>query len=122
MNLQLEGQVVLVTGASSGIGLAAATQFAREGARVFLCARGEARLRDAARSLAEASGSPVGFHACDVTVPEAIDELHVRGHSGLRILTRTRSRNVARSSRVRQRASSNVICLMRCRGARIMRD
>ena len=41
----LEGKVVLITGASSGIGAAAARVFARQGARLVLSARREERLR-----------------------------------------------------------------------------
>jgi 3-oxoacyl-[acyl-carrier protein] reductase len=75
MNLQLQNQVVLVTGGSSGIGYACAQQFAREGARLFLCARGEDRLREAAQALAKETGAAVGFHACDVTKPAEIERL-----------------------------------------------
>lgn len=48
-------QVVMVTGGSSGIGLAAALKFAREGARVAILARGEERLKRAAQEIQEAS-------------------------------------------------------------------
>jgi NAD(P)-dependent dehydrogenase (short-subunit alcohol dehydrogenase family) len=40
--MQLRGETVLVTGASSGIGAATAVAFGREGARVVLLARREA--------------------------------------------------------------------------------
>jgi 3-oxoacyl-[acyl-carrier protein] reductase len=47
MELELGGKVVLVAGASRGIGLAIAVAFAREGARVVLTARDAARLESA---------------------------------------------------------------------------
>ena len=52
MDLGLGGRVVLVTGGSKGIGLACARAFAAEGARVAICARGEAGLAAASRALA----------------------------------------------------------------------
>jgi 3-oxoacyl-[acyl-carrier protein] reductase len=51
MKLGLEDKVVLITGGSRGIGLATAGAFVREGARVFLCARGEEGVASAARAL-----------------------------------------------------------------------
>lgn len=43
-----EGQVAVVTGGSSGIGLATARLLLEQGARVAICARGEGRLMDVA--------------------------------------------------------------------------
>ncbi|MFY9514469.1 MAG: SDR family oxidoreductase [Rubrivivax sp.] len=46
------GKVVLVTGGSSGIGLAAACKFAEAGAVTIICARGEDKLADAVKEIA----------------------------------------------------------------------
>ena len=45
MNLRFQDKVVIVTGASSGIGLETALAFAREGARVVLAARTQIKLQ-----------------------------------------------------------------------------
>ncbi len=50
---KLDGKIALITGGSSGIGLAAARQFVQEGAYVFITGRREAELAEAARSIAK---------------------------------------------------------------------
>ena len=54
MDLQLAGHVVLVTGGSKGIGLAAARMFAAEGAHVAIVARGREELEAGGRAVTEA--------------------------------------------------------------------
>ena len=68
MDLGLRNQVVVVTGASRGIGRATALGFADEGARLVVCARGEAPLREAAEAM-RARGAEVCAVAADVTEP-----------------------------------------------------
>ena len=64
----LEGRAVIVTGASSGIGAAAARLFAAEGAAVMLAARREDRLRDLEDEI-RAAGGRAAHLAGDVADP-----------------------------------------------------
>jgi len=64
-------QVVLITGASSGIGEATAKAFAREGAVVALAARREDALRRVAREI-EAAGGRAMVAPVDVSSPESV--------------------------------------------------
>jgi NAD(P)-dependent dehydrogenase (short-subunit alcohol dehydrogenase family) len=68
---ELRGLHVLVTGASSGIGLASARLMAREGARVFLVARRAAELRAAVAGI-KAEGGEAACCAADVADPAAL--------------------------------------------------
>lgn len=56
------GQVVLVTGGSSGIGLAAAIKFAEAGAITVICARDEIKLQEAAAEIRQRAGQDAQVH------------------------------------------------------------
>ncbi|MAI15367.1 MAG: 3-oxoacyl-ACP reductase [Rhodospirillaceae bacterium] len=66
MDLHLAGKKVIVTGASKGIGLAIANEFAKEGASVSFCARGRDSL-ESARELVARNGGNVHADICDVS-------------------------------------------------------
>jgi NAD(P)-dependent dehydrogenase (short-subunit alcohol dehydrogenase family) len=115
---RFEGRVVLITGATSGIGEATARAFAAEGARVFFCGRravlgeevaasiraagGEATfyqadVREEAQMAAFVSaaveaygGLDVGFNNAGIEGPEgALDEIDLDGEMGYRDVMRT---------------------------------
>lgn len=62
---ELEGKVALITGGSRGIGKAVATAYAREGAKVFLCARNEADLKSTAAEI-RSTGGEAAWCAADI--------------------------------------------------------
>ena len=71
----LSGKTVFITGASSGIGLATARAFAREGARLLLCGRRIDRLTEITRELSAMEQEPEVFaFRLDVQDPGAVAE------------------------------------------------
>ncbi len=73
MDLGLEDKVAVVTGGSSGIGLATARTFLEEGAGVAICARGRERLSAAAKTLEADFGERLFSSPCDVLSPEQVE-------------------------------------------------
>lgn len=70
----LAGKVALVTGASSGLGRAFAIALAEAGAKVFLAARREEKLREVVREIADRGGE-AAYHVVDLRVVPAIYDL-----------------------------------------------
>jgi NAD(P)-dependent dehydrogenase (short-subunit alcohol dehydrogenase family) len=70
-------EVVVVAGASAGVGRATVRRFAREGAHLGLLARGAGRLDDAVREVEELGGRALALPA-DVADPEAIESAAAR--------------------------------------------
>lgn len=74
MDLGLKGKVALVAGASQGMGRAAAFGFAREGAKVAICARGEAALNETAAAIRKETGGEVLTIVADMSKPADIQK------------------------------------------------
>ena len=71
--IDLLGKVVLITGGSRGLGLAMAIEFAKQGARLVLCARNEIELEHARLKLSEL-GAEVFVIPCDVSDKDQVQE------------------------------------------------
>jgi NAD(P)-dependent dehydrogenase (short-subunit alcohol dehydrogenase family) len=71
MNLDLQDKVAVVTGGTSGIGLATARLFLAEGAMVAICGRDEARLA-AAKATLNAASNRLFAMPCNVLDKEAV--------------------------------------------------
>ncbi|MEV0030642.1 SDR family NAD(P)-dependent oxidoreductase [Nocardia sp. NPDC050793] len=82
MTARLEGTVALITGASSGIGRAAASELAREGASVALVGRRKDRLAELATEITDAGGRALIVPA-DITDAQAAAEAVERTVEGL---------------------------------------
>ncbi|MDB5874725.1 MAG: short-chain dehydrogenase/reductase [Ramlibacter sp.] len=75
MDLQLAGKKVAITGASRGIGAAAARAFAREGAQLTLIARDVSALEELGRELRGDLGATVTLAAADLRDAAALKSL-----------------------------------------------
>ncbi|WCM92288.1 SDR family oxidoreductase [Acidovorax sp. NCPPB 2350] len=69
---KLNGKVAVITGGSDGMGLATARLFAREGAKVVITGRDQARLDAAVQSI----GNGVDAIGCDISKMADIERLH----------------------------------------------
>jgi NAD(P)-dependent dehydrogenase (short-subunit alcohol dehydrogenase family) len=74
---RVKDKVVVVTGASSGIGKATALKLAAAGAKVMLIARGEEKLVDTKKEI-EAAGGRAWMYSCDVSETASCDALIAR--------------------------------------------
>jgi len=87
--LQLKGKRALVTGSSRGLGYATALTLAKEGCRLAVNSRDEAKISAAAQKIAVETGAKVIGLAGDVTDPEAPERIigeAVQALGGLDIL------------------------------------
>jgi NAD(P)-dependent dehydrogenase (short-subunit alcohol dehydrogenase family) len=75
MDLHLRGKRVLITGASKGIGAAAAEAFAEEGAHLMLAARNGEQLKALAERLRGAHQIDATVHVVDLRKPEDLAQL-----------------------------------------------
>ena len=81
MDLGLRGKVALVAAASRGLGYAVAEEFAREGARVAICARDEAGIASAGERIAKATSAEILPVAADVGTAEGCEAFVVEALS-----------------------------------------
>jgi short-subunit dehydrogenase len=72
--MDVKGKLVVVTGASQGIGAASSRALAKQGARVILVARTEAKLQAVADQI-KAAGGEAHVRPCDLSDPQAVQAL-----------------------------------------------
>jgi NAD(P)-dependent dehydrogenase (short-subunit alcohol dehydrogenase family) len=96
---ELDGKRILLTGASSGIGAAAAEQFARRGATVVVVARRQDLLDGVADRITTAGGRAISM-PCDLSDMDAVDALVAdveKRIGGVDILINNAGRSIRRS-------------------------
>jgi NAD(P)-dependent dehydrogenase (short-subunit alcohol dehydrogenase family) len=95
----IKGKKVLITGASSGIGLETALKIGEAGGEVLLVSRTREKLDEVARQVGEAGGT-AHVHPCDLSDLEDIDRLAqevLEEHGGIDILVNNAGRSIRRS-------------------------
>jgi short-subunit dehydrogenase len=99
LSAAVRGKVVLITGASSGIGKATAVKVADAGATVLLVARSVDKLEETKREI-ETAGGIAHIHRCDMSDPgdvERMAEEVLAYHGQVDILVNNAGRSIRRS-------------------------
>jgi len=100
----VNGRTVVITGASSGIGRAAAIKIARAGGIPLLVARSLDKLEET-RAEIEAAGGSAGVYSADLSDMDAIDDLVKRilaDHVAVDVLVNNAGRSIRRSMTLSQ--------------------
>ncbi len=95
----VEGKVIVITGASSGIGKASALKLAEAGAEVVLVARSMEKLVETQEEISELGGVSYAY-TCDVSNLESCDELVatlLKNHGHDDVLVNNAGRSIRRS-------------------------
>ena len=99
LSAAVRGKVVLITGASSGIGKATAVKAADAGATVLLVARSVEKLEETKREI-EAGGGVAHIHRCDLADIEDVERMAeevLAYHGRVDILVNNAGRSIRRS-------------------------
>jgi NAD(P)-dependent dehydrogenase (short-subunit alcohol dehydrogenase family) len=99
LSAAVRGKVVLITGASSGIGKATAVKVADAGATVLLVARSVEKLEETKREI-EAAGGVAHIHRCDLADIEDVERMAeevLAYHGRVDILVNNAGRSIRRS-------------------------
>ena len=93
------GKVVLVTGGSSGIGLAAAHKFAEAGAITIICGRDQDKLDEACKEAKAAGYEFIAYPAdiADMADADRFVQLLIQNHGGVDFLINNAGRSIRRA-------------------------
>jgi NAD(P)-dependent dehydrogenase (short-subunit alcohol dehydrogenase family) len=95
----IKGKRIMITGASSGIGLETALKIGEAGGEVLLVSRTREKLEEVARQVEEAGGT-AHVHPCDLSDLDDIDRLAqevLEEHGGIDVLVNNAGRSIRRS-------------------------
>jgi NAD(P)-dependent dehydrogenase (short-subunit alcohol dehydrogenase family) len=93
------GKVVLITGGSSGIGLAAAHKIAEAGAITIICGRDEDKLQEAAKEIRDRGFEVVTYQAdvADMADCDRFVQVLIDNHGGVDVLVNNAGRSIRRA-------------------------
>lgn len=125
MDLKLRNAVVLITGASRGLGRGFAIAFADEGARVAICARDSAKLEEAAAAVRARGAECLALQAdlldgaaCQRVVDETVERFGrldvLVNNASASVDTTPKSIEVATDAQVMARINGKMLVAVRC--------